>query len=72
MDSCQGVAMQLLGFYGWLPGCCYAVARVLWVVARVLLCSYYGVMGSCQSVAMQLLGCYGWLSGCCYVVARVF
>ncbi len=45
--------MWLLGYYGvvarvvarvhmmvaiWLLGCCYAVARVLGVVARVLLC----------------------------------
>ncbi len=27
--------MRLLGNLGWLPGCCYAVARVLGVVARV-------------------------------------
>ncbi len=33
--------MQLLGYsrwlLGWLLGCCYAVARVLSVVARVVL-----------------------------------
>ncbi len=34
--------MRLLGYLGWLLGCCYAVARVLGVVARV--------------VAMRLLG----------------
>ncbi len=31
------VARWLLGYSGWLLGCCYAVARVFWVVARVLL-----------------------------------
>ncbi len=31
------VARRLLGYSGWLLGCCYAVARVFWVVARVLL-----------------------------------
>ncbi len=29
--------MRLLGYPGWLLRCCYAVARVLGVVARVLL-----------------------------------
>ncbi len=29
---------RLLGYPGWLLRCCYAVARVLGVVARVLLC----------------------------------
>ncbi len=29
--------MQLLGYSGWLPRCCYAVAMVPGVVARVLL-----------------------------------
>ncbi len=31
--------MQLLGYPGWLLRCCYAVARVPGVVAKVLLCS---------------------------------
>ncbi len=35
----QGVSMQLLECCGWLPGGCYAVARVLWVVARGFLYS---------------------------------
>ncbi len=46
--------MQLLGYPGWLLGCCYAVARVTRVVARVpevvakvLLCSCYGAWGGC-------------------------
>ncbi len=29
--------MQLLRYPGWLLGCCYAVAKVPGVVARVLL-----------------------------------
>ncbi len=29
---------RLLGHSWWLLGCCYAVAKVHWVVARVLLC----------------------------------
>ncbi len=29
--------MQLLGYPGWLLRCCYAVARVPWVVTKVLL-----------------------------------
>ncbi len=29
------VARRLLGYSGWLLGCCYAVARVFWMVARV-------------------------------------
>jgi len=45
--------------------CCYSVARVLWIVARVLLCS-------CMCVAIQLLGCCGLLPGHCYAAACVF
>ncbi len=30
--------MRLLGYPGWLLRCCYAVARVPGVVAKVLLC----------------------------------
>ncbi len=30
--------MQLLRYLGWLIGCCYVVAKVLGVVAKVLLC----------------------------------
>ncbi len=48
--------MRLLWYPGWLLGCCYAVARGSWSVARVLLCG--------------LLGNLGWLLGCCYAVAR--
>lgn len=35
MGGCLGVAMHLLGWAGWLSGCCYAVARMHWLVARV-------------------------------------
>ncbi len=35
--------MQLLGNLGWLLGCCYVVAWVTGVVARVLL----GTRGGC-------------------------
>ncbi len=31
--------MWLLGYPGWLLGCCYVVVKVPRVVARVLLCS---------------------------------
>ncbi len=31
--------------------CCHAVARVLWMVVRALLCSRYGVVDGCQGVA---------------------
>ncbi len=65
--GCQGVAMRLLwtgvvarvllGYPGWLLRCCYAVAKVPGVVARVLLCGFY-------VVAMVP----GWLLRCCYAV----
>ncbi len=38
------VARWLLGCSGWVAR---AVARVFWVVARVLLGSCYGVLGGC-------------------------
>ncbi len=43
--------MRLLGNLGWLLGCCYAVARVTGVVARVLL-GYPGVVAK-----VLLCGC---------------
>ncbi len=70
--------MRLLWYPGWLLRCCYAVARVLGVVARVpgvvaKLC--YGVarvLGVVArvpevlpGVAMRLLWYLGWLLGCC-------
>ncbi len=40
------VARVLLGYPGWLLRCCYAVAKVPGVVARVLLCGcFYGNPG---------------------------
>ncbi len=48
---------MLLGYPGWLLRCCYAVAKVPGVVARVLLCGCYGTRGG--------------VLRCCYAVARV-
>ncbi len=59
------VARVLLGYPGWLLRCCYAVARVPEVVAKVLLCGCYGSWGGFKGVAMQLLKYPGWLLGCC-------
>ncbi len=44
--------MQLLGYPGWLLGCCYAVARVTRVVARVLLGYPRWLLRCCYAVAM--------------------
>jgi len=57
--------MLLLGCSGWLLGCCYALARVFWVVPGAFLCG-------CKGVAMRLLGYSGWLLRCCYAVSRLF
>jgi len=48
--------MRLLAHSEWLIGCCYVVARIFRMVARL---------------TMQLLGGLGWLLGCCYPVTRV-
>ncbi len=42
-----GYSGWLLGYPRWLPRCCYAVARVPEVVAKVLLCGCYGTWGGC-------------------------
>ncbi len=55
------VARVFLGYLGQLLGCCYAVARVLGVVAKELLCGCSGTW----VVARVLLGDPGWLLGCC-------
>ncbi len=74
--------MELLGYSGWLlgyrggPRCCYAVAMVPGVVARVLL-GYPGwLLRCCYAVAKVpgvvarvfamrfLCGCYGTRGGC--------
>ncbi len=41
------VARRLLGYSGWLLGCCYAVARVFWMVARRLLGCSGWLLGGC-------------------------
>ncbi len=61
MGGCQGVAMwflrmvvrMLLRYCGWLHERCFAYPKdfgMLWVVARVLLCS-----------CLRMLGCCGWM-----------
>ncbi len=82
--------MRLLGYPGWLLGpllgytvwllrCCYAVARVLWVVARVprtiaravarvhsvVLRCFYAVARVLGVVARAVARYPGWLLGCC-------
>ncbi len=47
--------MWLLRYPGWLISCCYAVARVAGVVAKVLLCGCYGIRGGYKGTAMRLL-----------------
>ncbi len=67
--------MRLLWYPGWLLRCCYAVARVLGVVARVpgwlLMCCYgvarvLGVVARVPEVDAKVLlcGCYGTWGGC--------
>ncbi len=41
------VARPLLGYSGWLLGCCYAVARVFWMVARVFWVVARALLGGC-------------------------
>ncbi len=41
------VARRLLGYSGWLLGCCYAVARVFWMVARVFWVVARALLGGC-------------------------
>ncbi len=36
LGSCQRVARWLLWCFVWLPGCCYVVGSVFWVVVRVI------------------------------------
>ncbi len=64
--------MRLLRYPGWLLGCCYAVAKVTGVVARVLL-GYPGwLLRCCYAVAkvpgvvarVLLCGSYGTRGGC--------
>ncbi len=66
--------MRLLGYPGWLLGpllwytvwllrCCYAVARVLWVIDRVPRMVARAVARVHSVVAKVLLGYSGWLLG---------
>ncbi len=41
--------MQLLGCSGRLSARCYMIARLLYMVFRVLLCSCSGVLNCCQA-----------------------
>ncbi len=44
------VARRLLGYSGWVLGCCYAVARVFWMllgVARVFWVVARALLGGC-------------------------
>ncbi len=50
------VARVLLGYPGWLLRCCYAVAKVPGVVARVLLCGCY-VVAMVHGVVAKVLLC---------------
>ncbi len=50
------VARVLLGYPGWLLRCCYVVAKVPGVVARVLLCGCY-VVAMVPGVVAKVLLC---------------
>jgi len=39
----------------WVLKYCYAIASEHWVVARVLLGGYYGVLGSCYGVHRSVM-----------------
>lgn len=85
VDCCQGVAMQLLGCSGRLSGHCYVIARLLYMVFRVLLCSCSGVLdccqcdfisgilGGCQGVAMRLASVF-WMvnNGLISILLEIF
>ncbi len=47
---------MLLGYPGWLLRCCYVVAKVPGVVARVLLCGCY-VVAMVPGVVAKVLLC---------------
>lgn len=64
MVGCQSVIMWLLRCSEVFLACYYAVARVFWIVGRVLLCvlsvltwlcSYKGVLDYCQGDMLLLL-----------------
>ncbi len=50
------VARMLLGCCRRLPGCCYAVYKVLRVIATTLVCGCLGVVADWQGIFMRELG----------------
>jgi len=48
---------------GQLHGCCYALAKMFWVVARVF---------ACVKLTSTMLEFCVWLPGHCYAVAKMF
>lgn len=71
MVGCQSFYLIEKYKCGLLPGSCYVVAMGLWVVARMLLCDCYGVVGGCQAFYMflsDLIQEYWWLPDCFYLI----
>lgn len=61
----------------WLLSCFEQFDGFCYVVARVLLCNCYVVIGCFYDVAMWLLSCFEQFdgfcyAGCCYTVDRLF
>lgn len=61
---------MLVGCCRRLPGCCYAIYKVLQVVATTLVCGYYGVVADWEGIFMQVLGWFAgkggwWFPGSC-------
>lgn len=50
--------MQLVEWFEWLPGFCYAMCRMFWLVDRMILCKF--------------VECFGGLLGCCYAIGTMF
>ncbi len=78
MVGCQSVIMWLLRCSEVFLACYYAVARVFWIVGRVLLCVVLSVLTWLCSykgfwIIAKVICCYYCiLPGCHYVVAEVF
>jgi len=65
--------MQLQMYFAGYIVCCHSVSRVLWIFARVPLCSCISILWFNSVLIVTQLGCCGWLSGCCcYAVACVY
>lgn len=60
---------KVLECSGRFPGCCYADARVFWLVSRVLLCRCYGGRMVCRVLLCFARVLPGWYPWCCYAVA---